>query len=136
MIHDNAQISQWLTFEQERVLTSELNLKNRGQQYLILQNKNITNNEKGVVEIENQIVLANKNENENENENQHNSSLTLQNNPPNLLESMSKLQREMTVRSQKLLAAEEEEEVARKVRNDSMSTILMLQINNPFFHLV
>ena len=134
MIHDNAQISQWLTFEQERVLTSELNLKNRGQQYLILQNKNITNNEKGVVEIENQIVLANKNENQNEN--QHNSSSTLQNSPPNLLESMSKLQREMTVRSQKLLAAEEEEEVARKVRNDSMSTILMLQINNPFFHLV
>ena len=132
MIHDNAQISQWLTFEQERVLTSELNLKNRGQQYLILQNKNITNNEKGVVEIENQIVLANKSENEN----QRNSSLTLQNSPPNLLESMSKLQREMTVRSQKLLAAEEEEEVARKVRNDSMSTILMHQIDNPFFHLV
>ena len=134
MIHDNAQISQWLTFEQERVLTSELNLKNRGEQYLILQNKNITNNEKGVVEIENQIVLANKNESENEN--QHSSSLTLKNSPPNLLESMSKLQREMTVRSQKLLAAEEEEEVARKVRNDSMSTILMHQINNPFFHLV
>ena len=132
MIHDNAQISQWLTFEQERVLTSELNLKNRGQQYLILQNKNITNNEKGVVEIENQIVLANKSENEN----QRNSSLTLQNSPPNLLESMSKLQREMTVRSQKLLAAEEEEEVARKVRNDSTSTILMHQINNPFFHPV
>ena len=96
----------------------------------------MTNNEKGVVEIENQIVLANKNESENEKKIQHNSSLTLQNSPPNLLESMSKLQREMTVRSQKLLAAEEDEEVARKVRNDSTSTILMHQINNPFFHLL
>ena len=115
VIHDNAQISQWLTFEQERVLTSELNVRNRGRQYLTLQNKIVSNQEeKGRVEIENRIVIANENGNQNENENEirHNLSLNLQNNPPSLLESMSKLQREMTIRSQKLLAAEEKEEVA------------------------
>ena len=121
VIHDNAQISQWLTFEQERVLTSELNVRNRSQQYHILQNKIVSNKEeKGSAEIENRIVIANENENENETENQHNLSLTLQNNSPSLLESMSKLQREMTIRSQKLLAAEEKEDAARKVSQNNM----------------
>ena len=126
VIHDNAQISQWLTFEQERVLTSELNVRNRSQQYHILQNKIVSNKEeKGSAEIENRIVIANENGNgnENETENQHNLSLTLQNNSPSILESMSKLQREMTIRSQKLLAAEEKEEAARKVSQDRKSVV-------------
>ena len=140
LIHDKEQISQWLAYEQERVLTCENNVKKRTQQYNFLENGPLNGNlaeSKYVREIDDEDKQENalhneygnesKNGNENENMLVVSSSTTMtryqgqgngrvEGRERGILECMSKLQREVTVRSQLLLEAEEQEDQARKVR--------------------
>ena len=118
VVHDNAQISQWSTFEQQRLLTSESNILKREQQYLLLKNNgnHSVNTKKNLILNGNVKEFTTETEVRNAEDDQSSSSLTVYGNPNTLVNSMSKLQREMTVRAQKLLAAEEKEDNARKVK--------------------
>ena len=144
LIHDKEQISQWLAYEQERVLTCENNVKKRTQQYEYLENGPLNENlaeSKYVREIDDedkqenalQNGSGNESKNGNDNETKDENVLVVSNSTTmttyqgqgnrrvegrerGILECMSKLQREVTVRSQLLLEAEEQEDQARKVR--------------------
>ena len=140
LIHDKEQISQWLAYEQERVLTCENNVIKRTQQYNFLENGPLNENlaeSKYVREIEDEnkhentleIGFGNESKNGNENETKDDNVLVVSSSTTmtryqgqgkiegrGILECMSKLQREVTVRSQLLLEAEEQEDQARKVR--------------------
>ena len=101
LTHDDAQISQWLAFEQDRVTASRTHVQEKEEHFLSLTN--------GYFPTE----LADDSPGPKE----------------GLEDSMSKLQREMTNRSQRLLEAEDEEDRAREVRVTSQDLYCLCCMN-------
>ena len=103
LTHDDAQISQWLAFEQDRVTASRTHVAEKEEHFLSLTN--------GYFPTESSDASPSPRPSE------------------GLGDSMSKLQREMTNRSQRLLEAEDEEDRAREVRVTSQDLYCLCCMN-------
>jgi hypothetical protein len=100
LTHDDAQIAQWLAFEQDRITACRAHVAEKEEHFLSLTNGYFP------------TVLSGPCHRPSE----------------GLEESMGKLQREMTMRSQRLLEAEDEEDKAREVSISVFAIVVILLI--------
>jgi hypothetical protein len=98
LTHDDAQIAQWLAYEQDRIIACRAHVAEKEEHFLSLTNGYFPTELSGP---------------------SHRPSEGLE-------ESMGKLQREMTVRSQRLLEAEDEEDKAREVSASACVIVVIL----------
>ena len=100
LTHDDAQIAQWLAFEQDRITACRAHVAEKEEHFLSLTNGHFP------------TELSDPSHRPSE----------------GLEESMGKLQREMTMRSQRLLEAEDEEDKAREVSVSVFAIVVILLI--------